>query len=157
MSPDEEDGYMDLSEEVESAIGDELKGDSTRQIIEIRDASTEVAKVLPPQLGTDPDMLRDGFIDVRRFTNIHELDAYWLSWFSLKTKEQGGGFTKKFCEEFANWCYSINAQNKKMVVAMQQAVSGADKKEEKPKDSRSWIQKHLTQRGKEPEELYDVS
>lgn len=148
---------IDLSEEVELAISDEIKGEGKAQIFEIRDASTESAKVLVPQMGTDLVLIREGKIDYRRFTNIQALDVYWLTWFSLKPKEKGGNFTKRFCEMFSNYSYSVNAQNKKLVVAMQQAISGSDKKDEKQKDNRSWMQKHVTQRGKEPDDLYDVS
>lgn len=138
-------------------ISDDLKDKGDTQIIEIRDGVTETAKMLVPQMGSNRQTLNEGKIDDRRFTNLTELDVLWLSWFSIVPDEYGGEFSRRFCDMFRNHAYSIEAQHKKLIVAYQGAVSGA-KSNERKRDNRSFVEKHLTQRKKKPEdEYYDVS
>jgi len=146
-----------LSEQVETQIEHDVFGSGSKtEVYEIKDASSESAKVLVPQIGSDQSWLMEGRNDYRRFTHIKPLDVLWLSWFSNKRKEQGGRWCEKFIEAFCNFCYSINGENKKLVIAMQQAIKGEAKEKEK-KDDRSFIQRHFTQRGKKPEkEYYEV-
>ena len=103
----------------------------TRMIIE--DASSVSAKILVPQLGSDRKKLAKGEVDVRRFTNIHEVDVIWLPWFSNLPLQYGGGFALSFCESYANWRYSVGGENKKLSVEMVQAITG--NKEEKQEEA----------------------
>lgn len=109
--------------------GNDIK--PTKMIIE--DASSVSAKVLVPQLGTDRNQLAKGEVDVRRFTNVTEVDVIWLTWFSNIPKQYGGGFAKDFCMEYANWRYSVGGENKKLTVKMVEAISGAKSEDKKPK------------------------
>jgi len=139
------------------SILDDIEGNSgDKQVIEIRDAQTEIAKVLVPQWGSDPNFISEGRIDNRRFTNLTEIDAIWMSWFSLLPKEYGGIWASDFADEMRNHLYSVGAQHKKLLIGFQQAVSG-DKKKEGKTDNRTFIEKHLTRRNQKVEdELYDV-
>lgn len=139
-----------VSEDMSNNTGD-------KQVIEIRDAQTEIAKVLVPQWGSDPNVIAEGRIDNRRFTNLSEIDALWMSWFETLPNEYGGGWARQFADQMRNHLYSINAQHKKLLIGFQQAVSG-EKKKDGRSDNRTFIEKHLTKRNKksDDEEYYDV-
>lgn len=141
------------------AVSEDINSNtSDKQIIEIRDAQTEIAKVLVPQWGSDPNLISEGKIDTRRFTNLSELDILWLSWFETLPLEYGGGWARQFADQIRNHAYSIDAQHKKLLIGFQQAVSGEKKKDGK-RDSRTFIEKHLTKRNIKPNEdddYYDV-
>ncbi len=153
----EEDGLYPISEDVQDQISEDVKGGEGVQRIILEDASSSSAKILVPQMGTDRDMLAEGKYDSRRFTNIGEVDIIWLSWFDTLPDKFGGGWARKWADSFRNHSYSLNGENKKLVVAMQAAISGGKDKMPKKKDDRNLIQKYVTQRGKEPEELYDIA
>ena len=150
--------YVDLSDEVEDAIQTDIQsGDNVHQVTMI-DAASESAKVLVPQMGTDTNLLREGKYDVRRFSDIREVDVVWLTWFSNIPEQYGGGYAKAFCNAYLNHRYSVDGKNKKLVVQMQQAVSGSRTRKE-AKDERSWIQRNITRRNQAPstdDDLYDV-
>jgi len=110
----------------------------TRMIFE--DASSVSAKILVPQLGTDRKQLAKGEVDVRRFTNISEIDVLWLSWFSRIEDQYGGEWSKGFCHEYANWRYSVGGENKKLTVKMVEAISGV-KSEDKPKTKQGVLER----------------
>lgn len=109
------------------------EGDKTSTTIKIEDASTETARVLVPQMGSDREKLEEGKIDVRRFTHLDPIDPYWMSFFDQIPDEQGGQWAKKFVEDYANYSYSVHGRHKELVVNMQKAVSG---RETKPKDKK---------------------
>lgn len=139
-----------VSEDINTNAGD-------KQVIEIRDAQTEIAKVLVPQWGSDPNVIAEGRIDNRRFTNISDLDTLWLSWFETIPDEYGGQWARSFADQIRNHAYSVNAQHKKLLIGFQQAVSGERKKDGK-RDNRTFVEKHLTKRNKKPDDddYYDV-
>jgi len=103
----------------------------TRVIIE--DASSVSAKILVPQLGSDRNKLAKGEVDVRRFTNIPEVDVLWLNWFMNLPKQYGGGWAKGFCENHMNLRYSIDGENKKLSVEMVRALTNNKEDTKEPK------------------------
>lgn len=152
----EKNGFFSVSEEMQDQISEDVKGGQETQTIVFQDAVSESAKILVPQMGTDQNELAEGKYDTRRFTNISLVDVIWLSWFDTLPDKYGGEWSRKWADSYRNHAYSVDGENKKLVVAMQQAVSGGKDKSIKKKDERTFIQKHLTQRNKEPEELYDI-
>ena len=156
MNSEEEPELFPISEDVQDQISEDVKGAEGTQTIVYQDAVSESAKILVPQMGTDRNLLEEGKYDTRRFTNISEVDIIWLSWFDTLPLKFGGGWARQWAESYRNHAYSVNGENKKLVVAMQAAVSGSKENMPKKKDDRSWIQRNVTQRGKEAEELYDV-
>ena len=106
---------------------------SSMQSVTIEDASSVSAKILVPQLGTDKAELAKGRVDVRRFSNIDEVEAIWLNWFMQIPDAQGGDWARRFCEGHLNLKYSIGGENKKLVVEMQKAISGLSDAPEAPK------------------------
>lgn len=144
-----------VSETVEDAISRDVKDDKTT-VIEIRDASTETAKTLVPQMGSDREKLERGKIDWRRFTNLPEAVVIPMAWFMNKREFEGGNWLKNFFEIYGNLRYSIDGEHKKILVGFQKAISGA-RDDKRKQDPRSWVEKHVTKRGQEPkDELYDV-
>jgi len=117
----------------------------TRLIVE--DASSVSAKILVPQLGSDRKSLAKGEVDVRRFTNIPEVDVIWLNWFMNLPKQYGGDWASKFCENHMNLRYSVNGENKKLAVEMVRALAGD--KEEKQEPKKKGILQRLGLRGGE--------
>ena len=103
----------------------------TRMIIE--DASSVSAKILVPQLGSDRTDLAKGKVDVRRFTNIPEVDVIWLNWFMNLPKQYGGSWGKTFCENHMNLRYSVNGENKKLSVEMVRAIRGDKDEKAEPR------------------------
>lgn len=155
-SKEEAAGLYSISDELTDQISEEVKDGSGTQRIVFQDAASESARVLVPQMGTDHNDLAEGKYDTRRFTNIDYVDVIWLSWFDTLPDKFGGQWARAWAESYRNHAYSVNGENKKLVVQMQQAVSGGKDKDMKKKDQRSWLQRNLTQRNKEPEELYDI-
>lgn len=127
----------------------EKDGDKTSTTIKIEDASSETARVLVPQMGSDRETLEEGKIDVRRFTHIDPVDPYWMSFFEQIPDEQGGQWARKFVEDYANYSYSVHGRHKELVVNMQKAVSG-EKTTPKPKKKRS-LTDRILRRNKEDE------
>jgi len=125
-----DDEYFPLEDAISGVV---KKGDETSTTIKIVDAGSESAKVLVPQYGSDEDWLREGKIDVRRFSHIDEIDPYWCSYFRLIPKEQGGEWASNFVTEYLNHMYSVDGRHKRLGVDMQKAVSG---KETQPKDKK---------------------
>lgn len=127
---DEEKKYLPLKI-VEDAIGSSAEETSTK--IEIVDAGSRAAELLIPSYGSDDAWTREGRIDYRRFGHIDPIDPYWCTYFSLLSKEQGGGYAQKFVENYANWMYSVDGRHKLIGVEIQKAVSG---RESKPKEKK---------------------
>jgi hypothetical protein len=122
------------------------KSSGKEQNIIIRDAISETAKILVQEYGSDIKYKQKGEVDVRRFSNISQLDVYWLMYFQNIEDAVGGVYSKNICESFLNNRYSVNAQHKKLGIDFQNSLSG-DKKEN-PKDKRNFLQKYVTERGK---------
>lgn len=128
-----------MSEEKEyyplDALGDALKkGEDTSTTVKIVDASSESARLLVGNYGSDRDgWLAEGKVDFRRFTHLDAIDPYWCSYFRLMPKERGGNWARDFVEEYENHMYSVEGRHKKLGVEMQKAVSG---KESQPKDKK---------------------
>lgn len=152
----EEDGLFTVSSDLADKISEEVQTGQGTQTIIYKDAASESAKVLVPQIGTDTGLLAAGRYDTRRMTNISIVDVLWLSWFDTLPLKFGGGWAGKWADSYRNHSYSVDGENKKLVVAMQQAVSGGRDRTPKKKDDRNWIQRNVTERGKVPEELYDI-
>lgn len=151
-----QDELFDIAAEVSSAITKDISKADRPIEFRIIDASTETAKVLIPQWGSDKDLLIQGKVDVRRFSNIKQEWLIPLTWFITKTSKRGGRYTKAWCEEWLNLCYSIDAQHKKLQISLQQAVTGGKAATPKAKDTRNIIQRNITQRNRKPEELFNV-
>jgi len=125
------------------------EGDKLSTTIKIEDASSETARVLVPQMGSDREKLEEGKIDVRRFTHIDPVDPYWMSFFEQIPDEQGGQWARKFVEDYSNYCYSVHGRHKELVVNMQKAVSG-EKTTPKQKKKRT-LADRILRRNKEDE------
>lgn len=123
---------------------------NTQQLI-IRDASAVVAEVLPPQMGSDPNYIAKGKYDIRRLTHLDDIDTLWISYFNLMDDFEGGEFAKAFSEQYMNLRKSLNGEGLKYIVKMQMAASGNAGTLTPPQDKRNWVERHITQRGKEPE------
>lgn len=152
--PEESEELFDIDESISRDI-ESGESASEKGVIEIRDASTEVAKVLVPEFGSDDNFTREGKIDTRRFGNIQELDVWWLSWFDIIPKEYGGGYAQQYCDSYRNHRYGVNGEHKKLSIGMTGAVSGQNK-QTKESAKRSLLDKVLG-RNKEENELFDVS
>jgi hypothetical protein len=125
-------------------------GQSTTTI-KIQDAGSETAKVLVPQMGADKDWLQEGKNDWRRFGHVSEPDPYWMAHFLLVDKFQGGDYSAKYVEQFANLNFGVGGRHKKLTVDMQKAVSGKVDTPTKPKKQRS-VMDRLLGRNKDEEE-----
>ena len=117
------------------ALGDAVnKGEETSTTVKLVDASSESARLLVGNYGSDRDgWLAEGKVDYRRFTHLDPIDPYWCSYFRLIPPERGGNWARKFVEEYENHMYSVEGRHKKLGVEMQKAVSG---KESQPKDKK---------------------
>jgi len=128
-----------MSEEKEyyplDAISESLKkGEETSTTVKIVDASSESARLLVGNFGSDREgWLAEGKIDFRRFTHLDPVDPYWCSYLRLMPPEKGGNIARQFVEEYENHMYSVDGRHKKLTVDMQKAVSG---KESQPKDKK---------------------
>ena len=108
-------------------------GGAGSQHFTIEDAATISARTLVPQLGSDKAMLAKGKVDVRRFSNICEIDVIWLTWFMNIPKQNGGDYASLYCENYLNLRYSVGGENKRLVVDMQKAISGLQEIDAPPK------------------------
>jgi len=147
-----------LSEEVQDAISTDIKGGDKPSVIEIRDAQSDTAKVLAPQMGSDRLTLQKGIVDWRRFTNYPENQILATAWFLAKNAYQGGNFYHNFFGQYGNLRYSVDGEHKKIIVGYQKALSGTPTVKKDQKDSRNFIERHFTKRGQEPkgDEYYDI-
>jgi hypothetical protein len=123
---------------------------SSSTTITIKDAASETAKILIPQFGADKDWLEEGKHDWRRFGHISVSDPYWMAHFLLINKFQGGDYSAKFVEQFANLNMGVEGRHKKLTVDMQKAVSGRVDTPPKPKKNRG-IMDRLLGRNKDME------
>lgn len=130
--------------------------DADRQIIEYKDAVSESAKILAPQLGSDQAMLEKGMVDIRRLTNIDKIERLWLSFFMQLPKDQGGEWMELFCTDYMNLSPSIGGMRAKLIIAMQSAIGGTRQQRNKAKDDRSFIERHFTKRNQKAEDVLDV-
>lgn len=154
MNQKNEDELFDIDDAISKDIGEGVIS-SEKEIIEIRDATTEVAKVLVPQFGSDDEYLQKGKIDTRRFSNITERDVWWLAWFDNIPPEYGGIFSSQYCDSYRNHRYSVEAEHKKLSIGITGAVSGQQRKS-KDDVKRSMLDKVLG-RNKQEQDLYDVN
>lgn len=135
-------------------LDDALTGknlDKTITTIKIEDASSETARVLVPQMGSDKEWLEKGKIDYRRFSHLDPIDPYWCAYFSLIPKEQGGGYARDFVEQYANFMYSVSGRHKQLTVNMQKAVGG-DRTTPQKKRKRRSLTDRILGRNKEDED-----
>lgn len=142
------------NEYIDLASGEIIKDESTprnleNQNITINDAQSEIGKILVHEFGSDIDHKENGMVDVRRFSNISKLDVYWLMYFMNMPENKGGEFAKKICMEYLNNRYSVNGSHKRTTIDFQSSLNNRSENS-KQEDKRNWIQKHITQRGKEP-------
>jgi len=124
---------------------------SKMQNITINDALSESAKHLVVEYGSDKEYREKGKVQIERFSNITSLDVYWLMFFQNIPKFLGGDYSKDICQAYLNTRDSVNAHHKKLGVEYQESISGAKEGKEK-KDKRNWVQRNITQRGKEDEQ-----
>lgn len=119
------------------------------QNITINDATSETAKTLVKEWGSDVEYKKDGKVDIRRHSNISSLDVMWLMYFSNLPDKIGGKYTKAICEEFLNLRDSVNAQHKKLQIGFIGALTGRNN-EDKEENKRGIIQR-ITGRGNNDE------
>ena len=94
------------------------------QTVRIEDASSITAKSLPQQLGSDIETLLQGKVDVRRLSNIDEVERIWITWFMNLPDDVGGQFSRKFCLEYLNLSMSLGGNRAKQLIDMMLASSG---------------------------------
>jgi len=121
--------------------------DTKSQNISINDSETEAVKILLPNYSSDDEYLREGKVDIRRFTNVDPVDVYWLSWFSLIEDQYGGEWANDWCQMWMNIRDSVNGEHKKLGINAIEALGTKGDKTQK-KDVRNIIQKYVTERGK---------
>lgn len=126
----------------------------TNEIV-YKDALSTSAENLVPELATDTIDKIKGRVDVRRFSKIGKKERMWLTWFKLLPEDEGGNYMVPFCEEYLNISMSVDGMRSNQIIALVGALAGRGLRK-KVKDTRNFIQKHLTQRGKEPEISYEM-
>ena len=144
------------NEYIDLVSGEIIKGSITSsksdaQHITISDAQSEIGKILVREFGSDLEYKQEGKVDTRRFSNYSKVDVYWMMFFENIPDTMGGRYSKKVCDDFRNLNYSVGGSHKKHVISFQDSLGGTKDKKDKVRDSRSWIQRNITQRGKEPE------
>lgn len=130
-------------EVIDDLLSDSKGGKAQSSVITIKDASSVTAGILAPEMGSDDSWKREGKIDWRRFGHISDLDPWWMGYFLLKDKYQGGNWSKEYAELIGNLNFSIGGRHKKLAVGMQRAVSGKGEESKKPKKDRSVLDKIL--------------
>jgi hypothetical protein len=120
---------------------------SSNQNISIYDSEAEAVKILLPNYSSDKEFLEYGKVDIRRFSNVGEIDVYWLSWFSLIEDQYGGEWANNWCQMWMNIRDSVGGEHKKLGISAIEALGEKADKTQK-KDLRSAIKKYITQRGK---------
>lgn len=118
------------------------------QTVTVNDATSKAIETLGVQLGTDAKTLAELMVDVRRLTHISTADRTMIAYFSLLDDKEGGEFATKFFDQYMNLSMSIDGERAKMIVKALGAIAGSEK-EGRKEDKRNWIQRNLTQRGKE--------
>jgi len=141
---------MTQEEIPQETIEKDFEKDTNVQVIEYKDASSAIAEKLPEQLGSDPTFIAKGKFDERKLSNIDEIDRLWLSYFLLIPDEDGGNYARNLCDNYLTLSDSIGGERAKDLIRMQLAASGIKKRKEE--DKRNFLEKHLTQRGKEPKD-----
>ena len=136
---------------MDELLSDSKAGKPQSTIIEIKDASTVTASVLAPEMGSDDSWKRKGKIDWRRYGHISDLDPWWMGYFLMKPKYQGGNWSSEYAELIGNLNFSVGGRHKKLAVGMQRAVSGKGDESKKPKKDRSMLDKILGRNKEEPE------
>lgn len=131
------------------------KREGKTQRIVYQDALSSSAETLIPELGTDVRDKSSGKVDVRRFSNIDRKERMWLTWFKMLPEDEGGAYMKPFCEEYLNISMSVSGMRSKQIIALFGALSGKGIRK-KTNDTRNFIQRHITQRNKEPETEYEA-
>ena len=130
------------------------RGEKIQKIV-YQDAISTSAENLIPELGTDIIDKSLGRVDVRRFSNIDTKERMWLTWFKMLPNDEGGNYMVPFCEEYLNISMSVQGMRSKQIIALFGALSGKGVRK-KENDTRNWVQKHVTQRGKKPETEYEA-
>lgn len=127
------DSIIDLStgeiQKSTSGVGSALSSNVT-----LVDASYRSAEILIPNLGSDEEYLIEGKVDVRRFSDIELIDVIWLNWFMNIPDKYGGEYARDWSYNFLNLMYSVKGKHKKIVVNMQNAISGLPEPKKKEKD-----------------------
>ncbi len=118
----------------------------TNQLV-FQDASSIIASVLPPQLGTDPLLRALGKYDLKKLSKISELERIWIAYFLLLEEYEGGEYSTNFCENMLALSSSVGGFNSQLIVEMQKAVSGG-KENAVRRDVRSFVEKHFTRRNR---------
>ncbi len=121
------------------------------QKFEIKDASSAAVSIIAPQLGSDKNTLAEGRIDNNRLTHINEAEVLWLAWFQNIPALEGGDFAQRFADLYKDLRMSTDGRRAALLVKALGNITGHGPTGP-PKDGRSFIQKHITQRGKEPVE-----
>lgn len=100
---------------------------------------------LGPQFGTDPMDVADGRWDIRRLTNVNELEAFTIPYLVNLPAHRGGNMAKKMVYEFLNLKTSIHGWRARLIIQAIAASKGAAAYE-KAKEP-NWAQRNITNRG----------
>lgn len=128
-----------------------MRRDTPQTNIKIQDASSAAVSIIAPQLGSDKNTLAEGRIDNNRLTHINEAEVLWLAWFQNIPKLEGGDFAQNFADLYKDLRMSTDGRRAALLVKALGNITGHGPTAA-PVDKRSFIQKHVTQRGQEPEE-----
>jgi hypothetical protein len=142
---------IDLNKGVISSARNELQEEKGNRVI-LENAQSRMAEIIAPNYGSDREFIEQGKVDIRRFTNIKNIDVIWLTHFLNVPDHEGGEYAKDFCMDYMNLRDSVNGEHKKIGIRLQQALNASDGIEELT-DNRNWIEKHITKRGEEPNEF----
>ena len=129
-----------------------MRRDNPTQNITVNDASSQAVGIIAPQLGSNKNTLALGIVDNDRLTFINEAEVLWLSWFQNIPDREGGDFAARFCNRYKDLRMSTNGHRATLLVKALGNITG-HASNERPKDTRNLIQKHITQRGQEPQEV----
>lgn len=100
---------------------------------------------LGPQLGTDTVDLVKGKVDMRRLSKLGPIDKAWLSYFSMLPNEEGGEFSRMFCNNYINYAVSEDGWRTNKMIQMVAGSKGAPSVGELVKRP-GMFQRNLTQR-----------
>jgi hypothetical protein len=144
--------------DIEDDISEKAPTESSRQIVEFKDASTITAETLIPQMGSDKEFLVKGKTDKRIMSKLTKKERVWISFYYNNLDEmKGGEFMNNFCENWLQTSRSIDGLNMKMNVNMQGMIAGTRKQGgEREKDTRGLLARNIWARNKKPKEMLDV-
>lgn len=131
--------------------GDSNLSEASERIDTLRiiDALAKATEILAPQIGIDGVDLAEQRIDTRRMTRLNKLEILALSYF----RRHENSWVRDFMNDYEN--YKMSEENHERAVLIVEALGNIGRslepKTKKPKDERSFVERHFTKRGQEPE------